>query len=193
MIKSTNVIHLKLECCSRTDLETPERGRAVRLPNGQPAIQTSDGRIVSPVERLDLKPVFAALEPKNDLYQPVPAGKRIGHVHLHVRNIQADTSFYQDLIGFRLRLGIREMGMMDFGLDNVNVPHTLAINAWNDTNAPKPTPGTAGLRFFTLHASSNDLELLKARLQKANWVFGTLEHGIRVLDPSENALHVIHL
>lgn len=172
-------------------LETPERGRAFRLPNGQLAIQTSDGRFVGPVERLDLKAVFAALEPNDDLYQPMPAGTKIGHVHLHVRDIQAAANFYQSLLGFRLLMDIREMGMMDFGLEETSIPHTLAINAWNGTSAAKPTPGTAGLRHFTIHIPSSDLEPLKARLQAANWTFQTLKNGIEVLDPSDNSLQVI--
>jgi catechol 2,3-dioxygenase len=172
-------------------LETPERGQMVWLPSGQPSVQTSDGRIVGPVERLDLEPVMAALEPTDDLRQPMPAGTRIGHIHLHVRDVLEGARFYRDLIGFRVLMDVRAMGMIDFGLEVASTPHTLAINAWHGPQAASPTAGSAGLRFFTVHVPSADLKALEARLQNANWVFETLEDGLQVLDPSGNALRVL--
>jgi catechol 2,3-dioxygenase len=172
-------------------LETPERGQTVWLPNGQPTIQTSDGRFVSPVLSLDLEPIMAALEPTDDLRQPMPVGTKIGHVHLHVRDVRKATNFYRNLIGFRVLMEIPQMGMIDFGLEVNSLPHTLAINAWHGPHAAPPTPGTAGLRFFTVYVSGADLKALEARLQATNWAFETLEGGLQVLDPSGNALQVI--
>ncbi len=172
-------------------LETPERGGTVWLKNGDPAIQTSDGRIVSPVERLDVAPLFALLNSSDDLQQAVPAGTRIGHVHLHVRDKNVATAFYRDLIGFRVLMEIPQMGMVDFGLEQNSIPHTLAINAWHGANAPTPSANTAGLRHFTVHVSQSDLIGVITRLEQANWKFETLERGIEVRDPSENALRIL--
>ena len=172
-------------------LETPERGKTIWLPNGQPTMQTSDGRIVSPVERLDVAPLFAVLDSSDDLQQAVPVGTRIGHVHLHVRDKNAATSFYRDLIGFRVLMEIPQMGMVDFGLEESSVPHTLAINAWHGAHAPIPSANTSGLRFFTLQVSQTDLVGVITRLEQANWTFKTLERGIAVRDPSENALRIL--
>ncbi len=171
-------------------LETPERGQMVRLPDGRPALKTRDGEFVNPVEHLDVEALLVALEPSDDLHQRLPTGTRIGHVHLHVRDLGSTTHFYRDLIGFRMLMEIREMGMTDFALQPNAVPHALAINAWNVTNAPSPSPDAAGLRFFTLRVSNQDLVAVAARLHQADWPFDALENGLRVLDPSGNALHV---
>ena len=171
-------------------LETPERGQMVRLPDGRPALQTRDGRFVSPVEHLDVEALLLALEPSDGLHQCLPSGSRIGHVHLHVRDLSSATHFYRDLIGFRVLMDIREMGMIDFGLQETSIPHTLALNAWNGPHAALPTPDSAGLRFFTVRVPSQDLVALAARLHLENWPFDAFGNGIRVLDPSGNALHV---
>jgi catechol 2,3-dioxygenase len=172
-------------------LETPERGQTVWLPNGQPTMQTRSGRLVSPVEHLDVRPLLELLDPTDDLRQAMPAGTKIGHVHLHVRDVRKAASFYRDLIGFRVLMEIPQMGMIDFGLEVNSMPHTLALNAWHGPHAALPTPGTAGLRFFTVRVPKSDLAALEARLRTANWAFEPISDGLQVLDPSGNALQVV--
>ncbi len=172
-------------------LETPERGQTVWLPNGQPTMQTRSGRLVSPVEHLDVRPLLELPDPTDDVRQAMPAETKIGHVHLHVRDVRKAASFYRDLIGSRVPMEIPQMGMIDFGLEVNSTPHTLALNAWHGPLATSPTLGTAGLRFFTVRVPKSDLAALEARLPAANWAFEPITDGLQVLDPSGNALQVV--
>ncbi len=55
----------------------------------------SDGR-----EPLDVEALFSHLTADDRLDQPLPPETRVGHVHLHVRNVQEAVDFYHGVIGF---------------------------------------------------------------------------------------------
>lgn len=82
--------------------ETPERGEFIML-DGIPQARTADGKMRSMTEPLDLDSVLSELTGKDDLDPPISGGIRIGHVHLHVKDLDESFAFYRDLIGFRPR------------------------------------------------------------------------------------------
>jgi catechol 2,3-dioxygenase len=172
-------------------LETPERGEFV-IVNGQYMARTADGEMRSGRDPVDLESLFGELADEDDLNQPMPAGTRIGHVHLHVRDLEEAERFYSDLIGFRLALHMPAIGMSDFTLDRHMIPHALAINTWMGPGASPPPEGVAGLRRYTIELpTSTDIEAVTNRLQSAGHQVEPIENGIRLLDPSRNPLHII--
>ena len=70
----------------------------------------------------------------------LPAGTRIGHVHVHVNDLERSMRFYRDGLGFGGLFIIRQFGMGDVGLDYT--PHTIAFNIWSGgPNAKLPPAG----------------------------------------------------
>ena len=63
----------------------------------------------------------------------MPAGTRIGHIHLHVNDLDRAMAFYRDGIGFGGLFIMRRFGMGDLGLDYT--PHAIAFNIWAGPNA----------------------------------------------------------
>ena len=172
-------------------LETPERGEFV-IVDGQYMARTTDGQLRSGRDPVDLESLFGELSNEDDLSQPMPAGTRIGHVHLHGRDLAEAERFYGDAIGFRLALHMPAIGMSDFTLDAHMIPHTLAINTWMGPGAPPPPEGVAGLRHYTIELpTSADVKALADRLQSAGHPVEPIENGVRILDPSSNPVHVI--
>src|SRR5690625_4521500 len=173
--------------------ETPERGRMLILPDGRPVAQLAgESGYRGVTEALDVEGLLAELTPEDDLTTPLPAGTRIGHVHLHLRDIEAGRYFYEKLIGFHLRLHMSNIGMSDYGLDPVTEPHSLAINSWNGPGAAPQPEGSAGLKHWELLLPEEAaLQELKGRLDSEGLRYDSVRNGISVRDPSGNELRVL--
>lgn len=132
--------------------ETLDRfGRYVDAGGG-PMILDSEGRMRGAVEQLDIREVFSYLG-ERDVERPLPAGTRIGHVHLHVAAIEPALDFYE-AVGFTRHINLAGFGMADMQAGG-SFPHRLAVNIWQGAGAPQPPPGTAGLRHLVLRLPSD--------------------------------------
>jgi catechol 2,3-dioxygenase len=165
-------------------LETPERMRVWEIDeSGVPRVIDAQGRVRSGRDPLDLGEVLAALD-DDDITRPMPAGTIVGHVHLHVNELEAANRFYRDGIGFLQHAYSARIGMADLHAGG-RFPHRLAVNVWQGVGAPPPPPGTAGLRHFTIrYASPGRLDEAIGRLPEAESGDG----GRLVRDPAGNAV-----
>lgn len=170
--------------------ETPERGSLARGEADYAAI-LADGTVRGGTEALDVDMLLNALEDSDDLQAPMPSGTRIGHVHVHVNDIEAARSFYIEQLGLGDMRWFNKFRMSDFSLNTSYVPHALAINTWNGTTAQPRPEGTAGLREWTLHVNDvSALHQLSERLSDAGTVHEADGNTVRVQDPAENHLAV---
>lgn len=143
--------------------ETPWRGTLGDPDKGETYAVTAAGKPHSGRDPIDLDELLAELGPAPVLQPHLPAGTRIGHVHLHVNDLGRAMTFYRDVLGFAGFLLIHSFGMGDVGLDYM--PHTLAFNIWSGPQASLPPAGTAGLRWFTIRLpDAATLAALVARL-----------------------------
>jgi catechol 2,3-dioxygenase len=170
--------------------ETPWRGTLGDPDKGETYAVTADGRPHSGRDPIDLDGLLAELGPSPVLAARMPAGTRIGHVHLHVRDLQQAMDFYRDTLGFAGFLLIHSFGMGDVGLDYM--PHTLAFNIWSGPTATLPPAGAAGLRWFTIVVpDAATLAGMEARLAAAGAPVTAIEGGIETQDPSGNRIRVL--
>ena len=146
-------------------------------------------RLIAPLSAL-LMACAAWAGPAPDLAARMPAGTRIGHVHVHVNDLHIAMHFYRDVIGFAGLLLITSFGMGDVGLDYM--PHTLAFNIWSGPNASLPPAGAAGLRWFTIvMPDAATLDGVKARLADAKAPVSPVDGGIETQDPSGNRIRIV--
>ena len=71
----------------------------------------------------------------------IPAGARIGHVHLKVSDLERAIRFYRDLMGFDL--------LMRFGdeaafLSAGGYHHHIGLNTWESAGGPPPPAARPG-------------------------------------------------
>lgn len=167
--------------------ETPWRGAFLVTEDGRPAARTSDGRWRSGVDPLDVSSLLAELTPDDDVDAPMQSGTHVGHVHLHVGDLEAAERFYAGVIGFRPLLRMTAFRMIDFALEPPNVPHALAINTWSGDRAPPPPPDAARLLRATLLLPDDAaLKAVRRRLERAEWPHEVADGGLEVADPSAN-------
>lgn len=168
--------------------ETPWRGTLAEPESGAYGI-TNDGQPHSGREPIDLDGLLKEIEADSDPRAPLPLGTRVGHVHLHVTNLDEAMHFYRDVIGFGGLFILRDWGMGDVGLDYV--PHTIAFNIWAGKNAELPPENAAGLRHFTLNVPDQQtFEALRQRLAKANAPTTETASALATRDPFGNQLHI---
>lgn len=127
--------------------ETLERFKSWTNVPGDLGVVHADGRVTSGRDPLDLEEVFSHLGDDQDFDRPMPAGTRMGHVHLHVSGLAEAIAFYEDL-GFVLNADLG-VGMADLRAGGT-FPHRLALNVWQGEGAPPKPAGAAGLRSLTL-------------------------------------------
>lgn len=169
--------------------ETPWRGTLGDPDKGFYAI-TADGQPHSGRDPIDLDGLLAELGPQPVLAPHMPAGTRIGHVHLHVTDLAGAMTFYRDVVGFAGFLLIHSFGMGDVGLDYM--PHTIAFNIWSGTSANLPLVGSAGMRWFTLVLpDAESLAAVRQRLAGAGAPLSEVTGGFETEDPFGNRLRLL--
>lgn len=72
----------------------------------------------------------------------------IGHIHLHVADIDVAVDFYHRLIGFDIQGVIRrfQTAMVSAG----GYHHHIGLNTWQGEGAPSASPDALGLQWFSI-------------------------------------------
>ena len=170
-------------------VETPGRFAAFEIGPSTIVIRDSDGRSRGPTEALDVEEALSHLK-DDDLDRPFPDGTAVGHVHLHVGDLEQARRFYRDVVGFEDHMFMAGIGMADLSAGG-SFPHRLALNIWQGRGVKQPPAGTAGLRCFTLHvADERALASIRTRLEVEGIAYA-LDGGVLVThDPAGNAVRI---
>ena len=145
-----------------------------------------DGQtLVMRTDPLDLDDLFAELEDPAAT-AAMPAGTRLGHVHLHVADLDAALAFYRDLLGFDLQ---QLYGSQAAFVSAGGYHHHIGLNTWRGVGAPPPPPDATGLREFEVKLPDEaSLESLAARLREVRVEASRDASELRVADPSANRI-----
>lgn len=124
---------------------------------------------------------------------PIPAGVRIGHIHLKVSDLERALRFYCGVLGFQLtqRHG-SEAAFVSAG----RYHHHIGLNTWESRGGSPPRRKNTGLYHFAiLYPSRGALANALRRLMRANVpLAGAADHGVSealyVRDPDENGIEL---
>jgi catechol 2,3-dioxygenase len=123
----------------------------------------------------------------------IPAGTKIGHVHLKVADIPRALKFYCDVLGFELQ---QMYGSQAAFISAGGYHHHIGLNTWESKGGKPPPQGSTGL-FHTaiLYPTRADLANALKRLIQANWPLdGASDHGVSealyLRDPDENGVEL---
>ena len=166
--------------------ESPEDG-SWTFKNGKFESYRKDGSWSDGREPLDLKALFQHIQDEDRLDAPVPPETRIGHVHLHVRDIDEAVDFYHGIIGFDV-MGIAKVFQAAF-VSAGGYHHHLGLNTWQGRGAPPPPTDALGLRYYTIDLPNQTAyaEVL-ARVNAAGIPSNQTKAGLLLHDPSQNGV-----
>jgi catechol 2,3-dioxygenase len=166
--------------------ESPEDGW-FGVENGDFVARRADGSPSDGREPLDLDALFSLLTPDDPLDLPIPAGTRLGHVHLHVRDVQEAVDFYHGLLGFDVMGQSRRFQAAFVSAGGYH--HHIGLNTWQGAGAPPPPAGAVGLRYFSVKLPDPQaLAQVSARAAAAGMPVNQADGGLLLHDPSENGV-----
>ena len=123
----------------------------------------------------------------------IPAGTRIGHVHLKVTDLERALAFYKDLLGFELQ---QYYGDSAAFVSAGGYHHHIGLNTWHSLNAGPAPIRTAGLYHTAIvYPERKDLANALKRLIEANYpLTGASDHGVSEAiyldDPDRNGVEL---
>jgi catechol 2,3-dioxygenase len=126
---------------------------------------------------------------------PIPAGTKIGHVHLKVANIDRALGFYCGVLGFEVT---RRIGDQVAFISAGGYHHHLGLNTWDSKDGSPPPPGTTGLYHTAiLYPSRADLADAYRRVVAARIPLdGYADHGVSIAlylhDPDQNGVELYY-
>jgi catechol 2,3-dioxygenase len=123
--------------------------------------------------------------------QPAPhagEGLRVGHLHLHVGDVQDGLAFYRDVLGFELQADLGTAAFVSAG----GYHHHLGFNVWNGRGAGPAPAHTVGLRHWTVQLPTDaDVAAARDRAEAAGAVPEGVDGGFVVRDPWRTAVAVV--
>ena len=117
----------------------------------------------------------------------VDPGTVVGHVHLHVGDMERGLAFYRDVIGFEVMTLLDSAAFVAAG----GYHHHLGFNIWRGRGVPAVPPGTVGLRHWTIVLPAAGAAALRERVIAAGAPYEERPEGLLVRDPWNIALLVV--
>jgi catechol 2,3-dioxygenase len=154
-----------------------------------PAIFPAEERIAA------MSATIEAGRPARAATATVPAGLRIGHVHLKVADLDRALAFWRDIIGLEVQ---QRMGNQAVFLSVDGYHHHIALNTWESAGGSPPPFGTTGLYHVALlYPDRPALARALKRLVEAGWPLeGASDHGVSealyLRDPDGNGVELYH-
>lgn len=118
----------------------------------------------------------------------LPENTVMGHIHLHVDDLQAAENFYTQGLDFEV---VTRYGHQAIFIADNKYHHHIGLNVWNGIGAPHPASHSAGLDHYTLVVE--DAEKQKRFEEHLNTLGARVEWNDEVLiteDPAGNEIHI---
>jgi catechol 2,3-dioxygenase len=110
-------------------------------------------------------------------------GLVVGHLHLHVGDIERGLAFYRDVVGLEVQALLPSAAFVSAG----GYHHHLGFNVWRGPGVPPAPADAVGLREWTVVLPADDLADVLARLDAA----GVPRDGGLAADPWGNAIRFV--
>jgi len=137
---------------------------------------------------LDVADLFATIDGE-PYAATAERGLRMGHVHLHVGELEAATRFYRDGLGFEVMMRLDTAAFVSAG----GYHHHVAFNTWRGAGVgPAPAGGVVGLRHWTLVTDGADeRDAVATRLAAVEAPLAPSERGLLARDPAGIAVLLV--
>jgi catechol 2,3-dioxygenase len=115
----------------------------------------------------------------------MPAGTRIGHIHLKVADLGEAETFYHGVLGFDVTTTYPGALFLSAG----GYHHHIGANTWESAGGTPPPPGSTGLRSFTINLpDATALGQVQSRLAAAGVPLRDRDGAMAAEDPVRNSV-----
>ncbi|AXI08325.1 glyoxalase [Oceanobacillus zhaokaii] len=122
-------------------------------------------------------------------WEGLPEGTLMGHVHLHVSELEKTEEFYVKGLGFDV---VNRYGSQALFLSTGKYHHHIGVNTWNGVGAPKPPENGVGMESYTLLLPNE--EAFNKTITNLRKIEATVieEDGKHIVyDPSGNRIELV--
>ena len=146
-----------------------------------------DHQLKMATEPLDLEAVVRAAG--SSRWTGMPAGTTMGHVHLHVGDLDAASAFYHTALGLDRMVWSYPSALF---LAAGGYHHHLGLNTWAGANAPRPTEADACLREWRIILpSASDTSRVAQNLASAGYTVAAEGESWLATDPWGTSVRLI--
>ena len=112
----------------------------------------------------------------------------MGHVHLHVGDLDEALRFYRDVLGFEVQANLGSAAFVSAG----GYHHHLGFNTWQGVGVGPPPEHTTGLRRWVVELPAPaDVAAVRARVEAAGLAVEEVDGGFVVRDPWQTAVAIV--
>ena len=149
----------------------------------------ANGQVRMAADPVDIRGLLNEAEHEGKPWAGLPAGTRLGHMHLQVGDIVQAATFYHDILGFDVVARMPTALFVSAG----GYHHHIGLNTWHSQGASAAPADTASLRFFSIDLPSEQARAaVVARVAAAGLDYMETPHGVVVRDPWRNTI-LLHL
>ncbi len=163
-------------------------GNGIEIYADRPRDQwrSRNGQLELATVPLNVSELMKELEQDVHPWNGLPVDTRVGHVHLHVSDLDQAETFYCNLLGFDL---ISRYGPSASFVSAGGYHHHIGMNTWAGTGIPSPAANDIGLRHFTIQFSDEEaLRDVRKNLDVGEMPVVERNEGLSIRDPSDNEL-----
>lgn len=122
-------------------------GNGIEVYADRPASKWSwsNGEVEMATVALDAENLLAAGEGSE--WDGLPAGTIMGHIHLHVSELQKTEEFYTKGLGFEV---VTRYGGQALFISTGKYHHHIGLNTWNGVGAPPASKHSAGMESYKM-------------------------------------------
>ncbi len=149
----------------------------------------SNGQVQMGTGPVDIAGVVGAAQAEDVTWSGLPAGTRIGHMHLQVGDIAKAAAFYNGVLGFDI---VAQMGTALF-VSAGGYHHHIGLNTWHSKGGVPAPDSVAKLRWYTMELPSE--EARQAVLDRVTQAGGEIVQAgafPAIRDPWQNVI-VLHI
>jgi catechol 2,3-dioxygenase len=146
----------------------------------------SNGEVEMTTVALDAESLLA--EGEGGEWDGLPAGTIMGHIHLHVSELQKTEEFYTKGLGFEV---VTRYGGQALFISTGKYHHHIGLNTWNGVGAPPASENSAGMESYTMvFPNEEKRNQIITQLKQLGATF-TEENGAFITaDPSGNRIQL---
>lgn len=145
----------------------------------------AQGEVHMTTERLDGEGLLAESDAP---WSGLPADTLMGHIHLHVSDLQQTEQFYTE--GLNLDVVTRYPGALFMSSGGYH--HHLGLNIWNGSGVPAPKENSVGLNWFTLVLADEEVRnQVIQQLKQLDAPITKQGEDYLTSDPSGNTIRLI--
>jgi catechol 2,3-dioxygenase len=109
--------------------------------------RNEQGEYIMGGDSIDMDGLLA--EAEDQPWSGLPSQTIIGHIHLHVQDLQQSKEFYCRLLGYDIA-AVLEKEMHALFISAGGYHHHIGLNIWAGAGAPEPPPNATGLSYYTM-------------------------------------------